>query len=288
MAEYIFKEYGFDRVTIYEMNQETIIKSPVKLQNYHLIMLTEGTIEIDVNYRIFQMTGRSSLHMSAGDIIRKIKASDKVRGYHIVFSDEFHAEIRSTRNSPINLQLKKEYPYQVFTEKEYDFLLQSVSRLTTYIQDTTHFYHALVIKNEVHNLVLNISDKRRKEHGYKIYKADRQKMILERFKDLLNGHCEKKHEVSWYAEALTISADYLSKITKENDGRSARAWINEAIIAKAASLMHYANLNIKEISERLNFTDQSSFGRFIRKNTGMSPKEFREHVTDTDNIPVIS
>jgi AraC-like DNA-binding protein len=227
------------------------------------------------------MTGMSSLHLSAGDIIRKIKASDKVRGYHIVFSDEFHAEIRTTRNSPINLQLKKEYPYQIFTEKEYDFLLQSVSRLITYINDTTHFYHALVIKNEVHNLVLNISDKRRKEHGDKIYKADRQKMILERFKNLLNGHCEKQHEVSWYAEALTISADYLSKITKENDGRSARAWINEAIIAKAASLMHYADLNIKEISEKLNFTDQSSFGRFIRKNTGMSPKEFRGHVTET-------
>ena len=281
MAEYIFKEYGFNRVTIYEMNKETIIKSPVKLQNYHLIMLTEGSIEIDVNYRIFQMTGLSSLHLSAGDIIRKIKASDNVKGYHIVFSEEFHAEIRTTRNSPINLQLKKEYPYQIFTEKEYDFLLQSVTRLITYINDTTHFHHALVIKNEVHNLVLNISDKRRKEHGDKIYKADRQKMILERFKDLLNGHCEKQHEVSWYAEALTISADYLSKITKENDGRSARAWINEAIIAKAASLMHYADLNIKEISEKLNFTDQSSFGRFIRKNTGMSPKEFRGHVTET-------
>lgn len=281
MAEYIFKEYGFNRVTIYEMNKETIIKSPVKLQNYHLIMLTEGSIEIDVNYRIFQMTGLSSLHLSAGDIIRKIKASDNVKGYHIVFSEEFHAEIRTTRNSPINLQLKKEYPYQIFTEKEYDFLLQSVTRLITYINDTTHFHHALVIKNEVHNLVLNISDKRRKEHGDKIYKADRQKMILERFKDLLNGHCDKQHEVSWYAEALTISADYLSKITKENDGRSARAWINEAIIAKAASLMHYADLNIKEISEKLNFTDQSSFGRFIRKNTGMSPKEFRGHVTET-------
>ena len=281
MAEYIFKEYGFNRVTIYEMNKETIIKSPVKLQNYHLIMLTEGSIEIDVNYRIFQMTGLSSLHLSAGDIIRKIKASDNVKGYHIVFSEEFHAEIRTTRNSPINLQLKKEYPYQIFTEKEYDFLLQSVTRLITYINDTTHFHHALVIKNEVHNLVLNISDKRRKEHGDKIYKADRQKMILERFKNLLNGHCEKQHEVSWYAEALTISAGYLSKITKENDGRSARAWINEAIIAKAASLMHYADLNIKEISEKLNFTDQSSFGRFIRKNTGMSPKEFRGHVTET-------
>ena len=287
MAEYIFKEYGKDRITIYEMNKETLIKSPVRLHNYHLIMLTEGSIEIDVNYRIFKMIEKSSIHLSAGDIIRKIKASDKVKGYHIIFSDEFHAEIRSSRNSPINLQLKKEYPYQVFIEAEYNFLMQSVNRLITYFQDTTHFYHALVIKNEVHNLVLNISDKRRKEHGDKIYKADRQKMILERFKDLLNGHCEQQHEVSWYADALNISADYLSRLTKESDGRSARAWVNSGIIAKAASLMQHAELNIKEISEKLNFTDQSSFGRFIRKNTGMSPKEFRTHNTEADNIPDI-
>lgn len=79
----------------------------------------------------------SSLHLSAGDIIRNISSVPGTTGHHIIFSPEFQNEIRTTRKSPISIQLKKEFPYQEFTSDKYRFLNESISRLTRYIDDTS-------------------------------------------------------------------------------------------------------------------------------------------------------
>jgi AraC-like DNA-binding protein len=47
-------------------------------------------------------------------------------------------------------------------------------------------------------------------------------------------------------------------------------------------MMRQQNLSIKEISDRLHFPDQSSFGRFFKSNTGQSPKEYRNSLVVQD------
>ena len=55
MAKRVFNEFGQDRITIYDIDGKIEFETPAKLHNYHLLMLTEGEITIDVNYRIFKM-----------------------------------------------------------------------------------------------------------------------------------------------------------------------------------------------------------------------------------------
>ena len=276
MKIYTFKEYGKERIHIYPIKGEIDLKAPLRANNYHLIVLAEGEMTIDINFRIFKMRSHSSLHISSGESIREISVSKDIIGFHIVFSTEFQTEIRTTRKSPISIQLKKEFPYQEFTDDEFDLVITSVKRLIRYMDDPTHYYQSIVIKNEVHSMLLNISDKRRKQHGYIMDNASHQEVIRERFKNLVEGHSDKQHNVSWYANAMFISPDYLSKIIREYDGTSARAWINASIIEKAKFLMRQSNLTLKDISDKLNFPDQSSFGRFFKNNTGQSPKDYRK------------
>ena len=279
MKKRVFNEFGQDRIIIYDIDGKIEFETPAKLHNYHLLMLTEGEITIDVNYRVFKMKPMSSIHLSAGDMTRSISPGKGLKGFHLIFSPEFQNEIRTTRKSPISIQLKKEFPYQEFNEEEYDFLIRSVDRLCWYMDDPTHNYQSIVIKNTIHNLLLDISDKRRKQHGNMMMNADHHEVIRERFRNLLAGHSEEHHSVNWYAEAMMISTDYLSKIIREHDGSSARVWINRSIIDKAKFMMKQSDLTLKEISDRLHFPDQSSFGRFFKSNTGQSPKEFRKGLT---------
>lgn len=284
MKAHTFNEYGKERLSIYEVNGSTDLRMLLKANKYHLIVITSGEMTVDVNFRIFRMGKRSSLQISSGETIREISTSADMKGYHVIYSPEFQTEMRTTRKSPISLQLKKEYPYQEFTEKEYELIHGSLTRLIGYINDPGHLYQSILIKNEIYSLQLNISDKRRKQHGNMMTgNATYQEVIRDRFKNLVEGHCDKQHSVSWYANAMFISPDYLSKIIREYDGTSARAWINASIIEKARFLMQQSDLTLKDISDRLNFPDQSSFGRFFKSNTGQSPKEFRKTLTD-DNL----
>ena len=284
MKAHTFNEYGKERLSIYEVNGSTDLRILLKANKYHLIVITSGEMTVDVNFRIFRMGKRSSLQISSGETIREISTSADMKGYHVIYSPEFQTEMRTTRKSPISLQLKKEYPYQEFTEKEYELIHGSLTRLIGYINDPDHHYQSILIKNEIYSLQLNISDKRRKQHGNMMTgNATHQEVIRDRFKNLVEGHCDKQHSVSWYANAMFISPDYLSKIIREYDGTSARAWINASIIEKARFLMQQSDLTLKDISDRLNFPDQSSFGRFFKSNTGESPKEFRKTLTD-DNL----
>ena len=282
MTTYTFREYDDDRIIVRDIIDNIEIKAPINLKNYHLIMIEEGELALDVNHRKFNLSRRSSMHLNDGDIIRSIRSSKGVKGYHITFSTGFQNEMRTARKSPINIQLKKDFPFQEFSEEEFDFLSTSVQRLKKYISDNTHHYQSIVIKNEVLNLLLNISDKRRKDHGNNLENATHRDVLMKRFLSLLAGHCQEHHNVTWYADALMITPDYLSKIVRETDGRSARAIINESIILNAKVLMKQRDLSLKEISERLNFPDQSSFGRFFKANTGQSPKEFRKELYDPE------
>ena len=89
MHTHTFSEYGMARIQIYKISGSIDLEAPLKIQNYHLIILSSGEMTADVNFKIFNMRNQSSLHISAGDSIRHISASKDITGYHIVFSSEF-------------------------------------------------------------------------------------------------------------------------------------------------------------------------------------------------------
>ena len=58
-------------------------------------------------------------------------------------------------------------------------------------------------------------------------------------------------------------------------GYSAVEWIERFVILEAKVLLKSSNLNIQQIADELHFPSQSFFGKYFKKLTGMSPKEYR-------------
>ena len=100
--------------------------------------------------------------------------------------------------------------------------------------------------------------------------------LKEHFRHLLHQHCREQHEVSFYAEQLCVTPDYLSKVMRNFSGRSAVKWINHSLIMEAKILLRKPEMTIQTIAETLHFSDQSAFGKFFKKHTGMSPLSYRK------------
>ncbi len=97
------------------------------------------------------------------------------------------------------------------------------------------------------------------------------KLIFNRFTHLLETSPQKLRPISWWASQLNITAKYLSFICRSLVGKPASAIIHETIIREANILLQNPNLSIKQIADRLGFSNQSHFGTFYKRYTGQSP-----------------
>ena len=95
------------------------------------------------------------------------------------------------------------------------------------------------------------------------------------FIELVARHYRSERSVKFYAGKLFVTPKYLSVLIREATGQSAVTWIDNYVIREAKNMLRYSGKNIQQIAYELNFSNQSSFGKYFKNITGVSPSEFR-------------
>lgn len=114
----------------------------------------------------------------------------------------------------------------------------------------------------------------------------RSNEIYRRFRKLSVDYYKTQHNITFYAGRLNVSTTYLSRIVKQTSGRTVHAHLTELQLTEAKRLLECTVLDIKQIADTLGFSDQSAFGKFFVKQTGLSPLRFRLKTKDV-NTPGI-
>lgn len=99
--------------------------------------------------------------------------------------------------------------------------------------------------------------------------------IFEAFIELLTRNEATERNLAYYADKIGITSNYLSKIVKEYTGRTAIEWIDEYVIFEAKTMIKHTQYTIQEIAYKLKFPSQSFFGKYFKRLTGMSPKQYK-------------
>lgn len=99
--------------------------------------------------------------------------------------------------------------------------------------------------------------------------------IFNHFRKLVDMHAGKEHNISFYAQQLCVTSNYLSKVVSSVSGITAMQWINRAVVIHAKVLLKTTDMMTSKIADLLNFPDLSSFSRFFKRETGVTPREFR-------------
>lgn len=77
------------------------------------------------------------------------------------------------------------------------------------------------------------------------------------------------------AAYLHVSAPYLSKTFREETGDTFQGYLQRIRLKKAAELLKDEEIMIYEIAERCGYSSQHYFSAAFKKETGMSPAEYR-------------
>lgn len=99
--------------------------------------------------------------------------------------------------------------------------------------------------------------------------------IFYKFRKLIDENLKDSHLPAFYSVKIGISEYKLSAITKEVYGLSPMKLINKEILVRAKRLFAENKLIVKEIAECLGFADVPHFANFFKKETGMTPKQFK-------------
>lgn len=105
----------------------------------------------------------------------------------------------------------------------------------------------------------------------------RKMNYVHEFMRLLQEYYRKERTVSFYANKLCISPKYLSLLVREVTGRTAAAIIDQYVINEAKNMLRFSGYTIQQVAYKLNFPNQSAFGKYFKHITGSSPTTFRSN-----------
>ena len=99
--------------------------------------------------------------------------------------------------------------------------------------------------------------------------------IMQHFLDLVAAHGATERKVAFYAEQLRLTPNHLSSVIRQQSGQTVMQWLNERTILQAKVLLRGGIDPIGDIAFALGFDEQGSFARFFKRETGMTPTEYR-------------
>jgi two-component system response regulator YesN len=106
--------------------------------------------------------------------------------------------------------------------------------------------------------------------------ADRTTKIITMICRYIEEHLHEDLSLVKLGEVFHFNPSYLSNFFKKEKGMNVSEFIDQCRLAKAKQLLDTENLRINEICQEVGYYSAHSFTRFFKKQTGISPKEYRE------------
>jgi AraC-like DNA-binding protein len=106
-------------------------------------------------------------------------------------------------------------------------------------------------------------------------KPSRQALLIEKFTALVRENYRMQRKTAFYADKLCLTPKYLSEVVKAATGKSVSDWIDDYVILETKALLKSTNMTVQQIGDELNFPSQSFFGKYFKRNAGVSPREYR-------------
>src|SRR5918995_37581 len=92
--------------------------------------------------------------------------------------------------------------------------------------------------------------------------------LHQRFLETLERDFASSHDAGHYARELGVSPGTLSRILTRLTRRTTKQLILERVILEAVRLLRFSDLSIKEIADRLGFSDQFAFSKAFKRQRG--------------------
>lgn len=256
--------------------------SPNRRDFYKVLFITKGTGVMSIGLNTYYISEPAIFFIHPNDIISWKKTSEERGGSYCLFKKSF------TDNNP---QLKAAIEkYDLFNDKsknairipageagllENHFIKMqeaeaSASKLK---EDTMLVYLQLILINS-----LEIGDFSNPDNVTDEYK------YVHNFFNLLEKEASKINYAApiamktakEFAANLAVHPNHLNALLKKHTGQNVSTHIRNRLLQETKVLLAQTDWSLQDIGYSIGYTEQSNFNIFFKKNTGVTPAEFRK------------
>lgn len=241
----------------------------------------EGECTFRLNLKEYRLRRGSLIFLSPSDIMEEI-GDTGFRAHLLIISIDMMKQLNIDLKTvtPLLIQLGEERLNFPLEEQEIDAIRSYLELIAAEVAlPEQHPFTFNIVNGLIMTLVNKIGSIM--QHYIALHPEsarvvqNRAEEYFRNFIRLLVEHYKQERSVGFYARKLCITPKYLTTIIKRVSHRSVTEWIDIYVIMEAKTLLKYTEKSIQEIAFQLNFPNQSFFGCYFKRITGMSPSQYR-------------
>lgn len=266
-------------ITASSDSQMQVFRFPCRIDAFIIGVGTEGETSVSFNLHEFKLK-KDSIFIFTPKNVLQVNSQQYLKADVIAISPDFMRRINIDIKNMMPLFLKfVENPALTLTPEESRSMRGMIAQIERETRGPeTHFSFDIVsgliaatiykVGDIMYHYLAEHPEGQNNSHN-------RAEEYFKQFTHLLGEHFREERSVGFYARQLCITPKYLTTLIKRISGQSVSEWIDNYVILEAKTLLKYSTMSIQEIAYYLNFPNQSFFGSYFKRNTGMSPSQYK-------------
>lgn len=255
----------------------SISEFPYRSDGYIVGVCTRGAAKVEVNLQVYEATPGVMLLATPFHVLRIYDRTDDFLCRFIVFTKTFLLEnnINSHFLESFSYFKSASLPVINMNSQDAKSILDIFILIQQKLEREEHPYRVEISRSIFTTLLYEIQCIYERQNKIIKSKQNRKQKVNILFQELVFLHYKKHRNVQYYADELFISPKHLTETIKEVTGKTAGEWIDDAVILEAKVFLRNHEISIARIADLFHFPDQSTFGKYFKKQTGISPSDYR-------------
>ncbi|MBL7971758.1 MAG: helix-turn-helix domain-containing protein [Prolixibacteraceae bacterium] len=264
------------QVEVFDANRHFSVKYPHRHDFFEVLYLQKGSGYHVIDGNKYEIKPPCVFFMSPGQA-HKLELSHDIEGYIFIFTSDFYLLNRSNQNSliefPFFYTIHQDNPPLLLNQKADVEFLDVLFRQGIAEVSRTAGYSVEMLRS-VLDLILTTCAARYQVPENLLNKGKGQ-ILVKRFFHLVEENHQKNLSLGQYADMIGITPNHLTQTVKTLTGKTSSQIIKAKQLLEIKRLLVHTNLSVSEIASQLNFEDQSYFTKFFRRETGLTPVQYR-------------
>jgi AraC-like DNA-binding protein len=263
-----------------------VINQPFRAEAGGFFLVTNGTIRLQCNLETVTCTQGCIYFIIEGFIYTIESISEDCSFTGITMDTDFLLKngIHITGSELFQMTASGISHQYSINNKETEMIITMLAILKDRLTNSDPLYFQKeVIQHQMMALIYETGSVFMKYNDFQSIKLNRKEDLTARFLDLLRLNVKSERSLQFYASSLSVTTGHLTKVIKQVIGKPAGELIDAAVITEAQILLSNPAVSVAQAAEELQFSDQSFFGKYFKRHTGLSPSAYKQTARNGKN-----